>query len=200
MHFFVFFGCFRAYVGQPHCHIRWTTSMPFASCNPTKLRTNLWNFHEKISRIGDFEKWPFFESAILIFFFKKKNCFCFIPMKISHKLCITLNGTQLLWLCWFTAQNHSPQTYQPAVYGTTVPPSPDFRHSTIPDIYLIDDIFLIAVLYVCFRLLLLFLNFQAQLWNIFFLYLEYFPFSDWNIFLFLIGIFSFSLIGLYYLF
>ena len=29
-----FFGCFWAFVGQPHGHIRWATSMPFASFNP----------------------------------------------------------------------------------------------------------------------------------------------------------------------
>ena len=67
--FSVLFGCFWAFVGQPHGHIRWATSMPFASFNPTNPRTNLRNFREKILRIGDFEKWAFFESAILNFFF-----------------------------------------------------------------------------------------------------------------------------------
>ena len=70
-----FFGCFWAFVGQPHGHIHWATSMPFASFNPTNPRTNLRNFREKILRIGDFEKWAFFESAILIFFFRKKKIF-----------------------------------------------------------------------------------------------------------------------------
>ena len=32
---FCFLGCFWAYVGQPHGHIHWATSMPFASINPT---------------------------------------------------------------------------------------------------------------------------------------------------------------------
>jgi hypothetical protein len=64
----VFFGNFWAYVGQPHGHIGWAISMSFASCNPTNPRPNPWNFHKKILRIGGFEKWPFFESAILIFF------------------------------------------------------------------------------------------------------------------------------------
>ena len=70
-----FFGCFWAFVGQPHGHIHWATSMPFASFNPTNPRTNLRNFREKILRIGDFEKRPFFESAILNFFFSKKKFF-----------------------------------------------------------------------------------------------------------------------------
>ena len=33
--FFVFLGCFCAWVGQPHDHIGCATSMPFASINPT---------------------------------------------------------------------------------------------------------------------------------------------------------------------
>ena len=56
--------------------------MPFASINPTNPRTNLWNFREKILRIGDFEKRCFFESAILNFFFRKKKFFfAFFPWK-----------------------------------------------------------------------------------------------------------------------
>ena len=31
--------------------------------------------------------------------------FCFIPMKISHKLCVRMDGTQFLILWWFTAKN-----------------------------------------------------------------------------------------------
>ena len=63
-----FFACFWAYVWQPHDHIGWALSMPFASINPTNPRTNSWNFHKKILRIDRVEKWPFFESAILNFF------------------------------------------------------------------------------------------------------------------------------------
>ena len=67
--FFVFLGCFWAYVRQPHDHISWAELMAFASINPTNPRTNLWNFHEKFLRICDFEKWPFW------IFFPKKNFF-----------------------------------------------------------------------------------------------------------------------------
>ena len=42
--------------------------MSFASFNSTNPRTSPLNFYKKISRICGFEKWPFFESAILIFF------------------------------------------------------------------------------------------------------------------------------------
>ena len=80
-----FFGCFWAFVGQPHGHIHWATSMPFASFNPTNPRTNLRNFREKILRIGDFEKWVFFESAILNFFFEKKIIFfASFPWKLAQ--------------------------------------------------------------------------------------------------------------------
>ena len=37
-------------------------------------------------------------------------------MKISDKLYIRMDGTQFLWLGWFTAKNHSPKTFQPGVY------------------------------------------------------------------------------------
>jgi hypothetical protein len=47
--------------------------MPFASINSTNPRPNPLNFHQKISRIGDFEKLPFLESAILNFIFPKKK-------------------------------------------------------------------------------------------------------------------------------
>ena len=53
--FFVFLGHF------------WATSLPFASINPTNPRTNPWNFHEKILRIGGAAKWVFFKSAVLNF-------------------------------------------------------------------------------------------------------------------------------------
>ena len=75
--FFVFLGCFWAYVRQSLNHIGWATSMPFASINSTNPRTNPWNFYKKILRIGNFEKCTFFESAILIFFFQKIFFFAF---------------------------------------------------------------------------------------------------------------------------
>ena len=68
-----FFACFWAHVGQPHGHIGWATSLPFASINPTNPRTNPWNFGRNCSAFGDVEKLSFFESAILNFFFQKKK-------------------------------------------------------------------------------------------------------------------------------
>ena len=62
-----FFVCFWAYVGQPHDLISWAVPMPFASINSTIPRTDPWEFHEKILRIGGAGKWGFFEAAILNF-------------------------------------------------------------------------------------------------------------------------------------
>ena len=70
-----FFAYFRAYVGQPHGHIGWAKWMPFASFNPTNPRTNPWNFGGICSAFDEVEKLSFFESAILNFFFRKKNFF-----------------------------------------------------------------------------------------------------------------------------
>ena len=76
-------GHFWAYVGQPHGHIDWAKSMPFASINSTNPRTHPAQFGKKILRIDRLAKWGFFESAILDFFFsKKKIFFCLIPWKI----------------------------------------------------------------------------------------------------------------------
>jgi hypothetical protein len=97
------FACFWAYVGQPHDHIGWATSMPFASINPTNPRTNPWNFWKKILRIGRIENLGFFQSAILNIFFK--IFFYFIPMKISHKLNDGKNGTHFWCFHWFPAKS-----------------------------------------------------------------------------------------------
>ena len=69
-------ACFRAYVRQPHDHISWATPMRFTSINSTNPRTNPWNFHEKILRIGGAGKWGFFWVGHFDFF-------CFISMKTS---------------------------------------------------------------------------------------------------------------------
>ena len=62
-----FFTCFWVYVWLPHDHIGWATPMPFASINPTNQRTNPWNFHEKILRIGGTAKWAFFSRPFRFF-------------------------------------------------------------------------------------------------------------------------------------
>ena len=117
--FLVFFGHFWAYVGQPHGHIGWAIPMPFASMNSTNPRTAPWNFHKKILRIGGFEKWPFFESAILNSIFSKKFFFSLIPTEISPHLYDSKDFSKFWWLRWFTAKTQCPQTYQPAVYVRT---------------------------------------------------------------------------------
>ena len=54
----------------------------------------------KFSR-KNFENWRFWN--ILEFFSQKKIFFCFIPMKISHKLCNRMDGTQFWCFLWFPA-------------------------------------------------------------------------------------------------
>ena len=55
----------------------------------------------------NFENWRFWKMAILkighfgILFIRKKNFFCFIPIKISHKLCDGMDGTQFWCFPWF---------------------------------------------------------------------------------------------------
>ena len=55
----------------------------------------------------NFENWRFWKMAILknrpfwIFFLKKNIFFCLIPMKISHKLCDKMAGTQFWCFPWF---------------------------------------------------------------------------------------------------
>ena len=61
--------------------------------------------------IENWQSWKmtFFWVGHFEFFFakKKKIFFCFIPMKISHKLHVRVDGTQFLLLWWFTAKNES---------------------------------------------------------------------------------------------
>ena len=47
-----FFVSFWAYVGQPYDLISWAVPMSFASINSNIPRTDPWEFHEKILRIG----------------------------------------------------------------------------------------------------------------------------------------------------
>ena len=79
-----FLACFWAHVGQPHGHIDWAIPMPFESMISTNPRTNPWSFHKQILRIGDL----LLSRPFWILFFQKKIFLCFIPMKISHKLCV----------------------------------------------------------------------------------------------------------------
>jgi hypothetical protein len=63
-----FFARFWAYVGQPHGHIGWATSMPFASINSTNPRTNPWSFHKKYWELAILKN-VFFLSRPFWFFF-----------------------------------------------------------------------------------------------------------------------------------
>ena len=76
----VFLFLFRAYVGQPDDHIGWATSMPLALIYSSFPRTNPWNFHEIILRIGGAGKCHF----ILIFCFWLLVFSNFFPNENHH--------------------------------------------------------------------------------------------------------------------
>ena len=94
--------------------LRRTTWRPYRLSHIDALRINQ-SYYPKDQSVKFWQKllsfwrcWKtqfFFESAILIVFFQKKKYFCFIPMKIGHKLCVRMDGTQFLILWWFTAKN-----------------------------------------------------------------------------------------------
>mgnify|MGYP006863754305 CR=1 FL=1 len=70
----------------------------FVSINPTNPRTNPWNFHEKILRIGGAGKWGFFEAAILNFLSRQFwNFFCFISVK-NPALSYEVSFSSALWM------------------------------------------------------------------------------------------------------
>ena len=50
------------YVGQPDNHIGWATSLAYTWVSSTYPRTISWNFGEKMSRIGGFEKLAFLKQ------------------------------------------------------------------------------------------------------------------------------------------
>ena len=87
----MFLGCFCPYVRQPHNHIGWATSMAFASINPTYPRTNLWNFHEKILRIGDFEMAILKNLPFWFFFLEKKFKMAFFSIWPFFKIANSWN-------------------------------------------------------------------------------------------------------------
>jgi hypothetical protein len=89
--FFVFLGCFCAYVGQPHNHIGWATSMSFASINPTNPWTNPRNFHNFYWELGILKNSFFFELAILKIFCQN---FFFLFLLNLHENQSKLHGYQ----------------------------------------------------------------------------------------------------------
>ena len=97
-------------------HIGWDKSMPFASINPTNPRTNPRNKNKIFLRIGDFKKCTFFESAILNFFFQKKNIFAFFPWKL----------VKVYWLA------RVAQNFDQAKSDNTFWPMPNILKGSVP--------------------------------------------------------------------
>ena len=108
--FFVFFACFRPYIGQPDNHIGWATLMSFTSIIPTDYRTNPTQYHEKNLRIDGFAKRSFFESAILEFFLLN-------PIKSSQRFLGSKDGSKILCLCTLFS---SPRGLGPTLMHRTV--------------------------------------------------------------------------------
>ena len=94
----MFFSHFWAYVGQPHDHIGWAQSMPFASINPTNLRTSLWNFHKKNWELTELKNDLFLSRPFWIFFFKKKkNFFWKKNFKMADSKKVSFSTTPKSW-------------------------------------------------------------------------------------------------------
>ena len=79
--------------------------MPFTSINLTNPRTNPWNFHKKILRIGDFEKRPFWKISHFEFFSWKFFFFYFILMKIISNLYDRMDGSNICCYPCFPANS-----------------------------------------------------------------------------------------------
>ena len=77
------------FVGQSDNHIGWATSLAYTCVPSTKPRTISWNFGEKMSRIGGFEKLTFFdiqvlENETLIFYQKILNHLVFTSCRFNE--------------------------------------------------------------------------------------------------------------------
>ena len=82
--------------------------MPFTSIYRTNPRTNPWNFWE----LGELKNTVFFWVGHFDFFFASS------PWKsVTNYVLLRMDGTQFLWLWWFTAKNDPHQTLIPAEYN-----------------------------------------------------------------------------------
>ena len=73
-------------------------------------------FLQKILRIGDFEKWPFFESAILNFFFQKKIKIASSPWKLATNYVLEWMG-----LKFYDYDGLQPKISTPNISAGSVP-------------------------------------------------------------------------------
>ena len=65
-------------------------------------------FTKKYRELAILKNGGFFWVGHFEFYFSKKFFFCFIPMKISHKLCIRMNGTQFFLIMMVYSQKSLP--------------------------------------------------------------------------------------------
>ena len=95
----------------------WWPSKPLFSYKPSWNTLN-WPKDQSLKfSWKNIEDWRFWKTQFFwvghfefLFF---RFFFCFIPIKVSHKLYDRMNGTQFLWLWWFTAKNDPPKTLIP---------------------------------------------------------------------------------------
>jgi hypothetical protein len=73
--------------------------------------TNPWNFHKQFWELVILKN-SIFLSRPLWIFFSKNFFFCLIPMKISHKLCDRMDGTQFWCFPLFPAPKLTPEFEQ----------------------------------------------------------------------------------------
>ena len=103
------FGVFGLFLS-----LLWTASQPYRLSHINALyidqcylsKDQSMKFSRKNVENWQFWKCHFFSVGHSEF---SKIFFCFIPMKISRKLCVRMEGTQFLWLLWFTAKNDPQQ-------------------------------------------------------------------------------------------
>ena len=87
--------------------ISWVPPMPFPSIYSTNPRTEPWNFHENILRIGKAGKWDFFWDG---HFFSIFFSFCFISMKTSSPF---MGG----FICTFSLLSSLSFTFQTSKFN-----------------------------------------------------------------------------------
>ena len=107
--FLVFFAVNSAYVRQPDNHIIWTKRMPFASSDPTHLRTNVWNFCDSVSSFGGgwkFLSWPFWIFFWIFLNFFEIFLFC-LPYSYLNKSQINVyqGWDQILMITLISSRN-----------------------------------------------------------------------------------------------
>ena len=100
-------------------HIGWATSMPLHQSILLTQEPIHKIFTKKYRELAELKNSVFLSRPFWFFFWFFFDFFCFIPMKISHKLCVRMDGTQFLLLWWLTAKNEGGNHIIAWVYQPT---------------------------------------------------------------------------------